>query len=408
MKSILIITSFLPYPIHSGGEQAQFNMIEALKGNYKIGIVFPVNRDNRPEDVKALSNIWPEVRMFPFPWWKQYTYLPFLAQKARKFINRHLSSFWKKSKADDVLGETDFLVSKSYLRFVRRATMAMKADVIQVEFIQNLNIGKYLPEGIKKIFVHHEIGFVITDRSLEKMSLTERQQARRERKKHQEIARLNQYDGIVTLTETDKDVLENAGVTRPIFVSPAAVNTKEMAYEGWSGNLVFIGGYHHRPNQEGIDWFLSEVVPRIDWKHYPQARLKMIGLGWPLSYERDFNGLHVQLLGYVDDLSEHAACGIMIVPILTGSGMRMKILDAAALSVPFVSTNVGVEGLDFADRNSCLIGDCAEEFAQALVTLMNDGILRKTIAINSHRLFLEKYSLHALVGKREVVYKAIT
>ena len=88
--------------------------------------------------------------------------------------------------------------------------------------------------------------------------------------------------------------------------------------------------------------------------------------------------------------------------------MRMKILDAAALSVPFVSTNVGVEGLDFADRNSCLIGDCAEEFAQALVTLMNDGILRKTIAINSHRLFLEKYSLHALVGKREVVYKAIT
>ena len=103
MKSILIITSFLPYPIHSGGEQAQFNMIEALKGNYKIGIVFPVNRDNRPEDVKALSNIWPEVRMFPFPWWKQYTYLPFLAQKARKFINRHLSSFWKKSKADDVI-----------------------------------------------------------------------------------------------------------------------------------------------------------------------------------------------------------------------------------------------------------------------------------------------------------------
>jgi len=407
MKSILIITSFLPYPIHSGGEQAQFNMIEALRGNFKIGIVFPVNRDNRAEDIKALSDIWPEVQLFPFPWWRQYTYLPFLIQKARKFVNRHLSSFLKKSKAYDILGETDFLVSRSYLRFVRRAKEMMEADIIQVEFIQNLNIGKYLSEGIKKIFVHHEIGFVIADRALDGISLTNRQQARKERKKRQEIARLNQYDGIVTLTEIDKDILEYAGVKRPIFVSPAAVNTKEMAYGGWNGNLVFIGGFGHHPNQEGIDWFLSEVAPLIDWSQYPQTRLKMIGLGWPLSYERDFNGLRAQVLGYVDDLSEFAARSIMIVPIITGSGMRMKILDAAALSVPFVSTTVGAEGLDFADGESCMIGDDAKNFAEALFKLMSDDMLRKTMAINAHQLYQEKYSLQALVKKRETVYQTI-
>jgi len=407
MKSILIITSFLPYPIHSGGEQAQFNMIEALRGNFKIGIVFPVNRDNRAEDIKALSDIWPEVQLFPFPWWRQYTYLPFLIQKARKFVNRHLSSFLKKSKAYDILGETDFLVSRSYLRFVRRAKEMMEADIIQVEFIQNLNIGKYLSEGIKKIFVHHEIGFVIADRALDGIFLTNRQQARKERKKRQEIARLNQYDGIVTLTEIDKDILEYAGVKRPIFVSPAAVNTKEMAYGGWNGNLVFIGGFGHHPNQEGIDWFLSEVAPLIDWSQYPQTRLKMIGLGWPLSYERDFNGLRAQVLGYVDDLSEFAARSIMIVPIITGSGMRMKILDAAALSVPFVSTTVGAEGLDFADGESCMIGDDAKNFAEALFKLMSDDMLRKTMAINAHQLYQEKYSLQALVKKRETVYQTI-
>ena len=407
MKSILIITSFLPYPIHSGGEQAQFNMIEALRGNFKIGIVFPVNRDNRAEDIKALSDIWPEVQLFPFPWWRQYTYLPFLIQKARKFVNRHLSSFLKKSKAYDILGETDFLVSRSYLRFVRRAKEMIEADIIQVEFIQNLNIGKYLSEGIKKIFVHHEIGFVIADRALEGISLTNRQRTRKERKKRQEIARLNQYDGVVTLTETDKDVLQCAGVKRPIFVSPAAVNTREMAYGGWNGNLVFIGGFGHHPNQEGIDWFLSEVAPLIDWSQYPQTRLKMIGLGWPLSYERDFNGLRVQVLGYVDDLSEFAARSMMIVPILTGSGMRMKILDAAALSVPFVSTSVGAEGLDFADGESCMIGDDAKIFAKALVKLMSDDMLRETMAINAHQLYQEKYSLQALVKKRETVYQTI-
>lgn len=67
MKSLLIITSFLPYPIHSGGEQAQYNMIEALRKTYHIGIVFPVNRDNRPSDIETLSFSWPDVRFFPFP-----------------------------------------------------------------------------------------------------------------------------------------------------------------------------------------------------------------------------------------------------------------------------------------------------------------------------------------------------
>lgn len=407
MKSILIITSFLPYPIRSGGDQAQFNMIEALRKRYKIGIVFPLNRDNRTADVEALSSLWPEVRLFPFPLYRQYIHLPFLIHKAKKFLYRKFLPFRKMSIILDALDHTDFLTSKSYLRFVNQSIAETKPDLIQVEFIQNLNIGKYLPEGIKKIFVHHELGFVITERALENMSLTERQEKRKELKKRQEIARLNQYDGIVTLTEIDKNVLENSGVIRPIFVSPAAVNTKEMAYEGWNGNLVFVGGYGHHPNQEGVDWFLSEVVPCINWGEFPQTRLVIIGMGWPLSYERDHSGLQVQLLGYVDDLSEHAAHGIMIVPILTGSGMRMKILDAAAMSVPFVSTTVGAEGLDFFDGDSCLIGDGAENFAEALSKLMTDDMLRKVMAANGHQLYLEKYSLRALVRKREVIYETM-
>ncbi len=408
VNSILIITSFLPYPIRSGGDQAQFNMIDELRKKYSIGIVFPVNRDNRSEDIKALLSVWPEVKLFPFPLYSQYTHLPFFIQKARKLLNRYLSRYWKKAKINEILDSTDFLLSHSYLRFITKAKAEMKAEIIQVEFIQNLNIGKYLPEGIRKIFVHHEIGFVITDRVLGNIPLTVRQKERKEKKKCHEMARLNSFDSIVTLTETDKSILVEAGVKRPIFVSPAAVNAKELEYSGWDGSIVFVGSYSHSPNREGLDWFLSEVVPFIDWESYPQTQLKIIGLGWPSSYERNYNGLQVLLSGYVNDLSEHMAHSIMVVPVLVGSGMRMKILDAAALSVPYVSTAVGAEGLDFADGDSCLIGDCAEEFAQALVKLMSDGLLRKTIAINSHRLFLEKYSLHALVEKREVVYKTIT
>lgn len=405
MKSILIITSFLPYPIHSGGEQAQFNMIEALRKNCKIGIIFPLNRDNRVADVEALSLLWPEVRLFPYPLISQYIHLPFLIQKARRFLYKKL--LHKVSLVKDALDRTDFLTSKAYVDFINKAIAETKPDIIQVEFIQNLNIGGLLPKSLKKIFVHHEIGFVMTDRMLKNVSLTNKQQNKKKQKKRQEIARLNQYDGIITLTETDKDVLEKSGVKPPIYVSPAAVNTREKEYDGWNGLIVFVGGYYHRPNQEGMDWFLREVTPCVDWSKYPQTQLKIVGLGWPTSYEGNFNGLTVHLTGYVDDLSEHVSRTLMIVPLLTGSGMRMKILDASALSVPFVSTSVGAEGLNFSDGDTCMIADSVSEFVQALEKLMNDHSLRETIARKAHNLFMEKYSLGSLVERRKEIYKIV-
>lgn len=407
MKSILIITSFLPYPIHSGGEQAQYNMIEALRKTYSIGIIFPMNRDNRAEDVEALSSLWPEVRLFPFPLISQYTHLPFLVQKAKRFLYKKSSRFHQVSLAKDVLDQTDFLTSKAYLNLINHAIAETKPDMIQVEFIQNLNIGGLLPHDIKKVFVHHEIGFVMADRMLKNVSLTHKQQHKKEQKKRQEIVRLNQYDGVLTLTETDKDVLAKSGVKPPIYVSPAAVNTREKEYDGWNGQIVFVGGYHHRPNQEGMDWFLREVTPCVEWSKYPQTQLKIVGLGWPTSYEGNFNGLNVHLTGYVDDLSEHVSRTLMIVPLLTGSGMRMKILDASALSVPFVSTSVGAEGLNFSDGDTCMIADSASEFAQALVKLMEDHHLQETIARKAHHLFKEYYSLESLVERRKEIYKVV-
>ena len=404
MKSILIITSFLPYPVRSGGDQAQYNMIEALRNDYNIGIIFPLNHDNQSKDVEAISSLWQNVRLYPFPLLSQYSYLPFFFQKAKRFLNRHIYLSKKRSKINEALGHTDFLTSKRYLRFVLSAISEMKPDLIQVEFIQNLNIGGFLPKSIKKVFVHHEIGFVITDRTLKDISLTNQQKKRMDEKKHTEISRLNRFDSIITLTETDKVILEKSGVKPPIYISPAAVNTKEMEYEGWNGQLVFVGGYHHRPNQEGVDWFLREVTSFIDWSKYPQTQLKIVGLGWPASYERAFNGLTVHLTGYVDDLSVHVSQGLMIVPLLTGSGMRMKILDAAALSVPFISTSVGVEGLDFSDKDTCMIADSASEFAKALEMIMDDFSFRETIARKAYDLYKEKYSLSVLVSNRLSIY----
>ena len=95
---------------------------------------------------------------------------------------------------------------------------------------------------------------------------------------------------------------------------------------------------------------------------------------------------------------------ILIVPLLTGSGMRMKILDAAAIGAPFVTTSVGVEGLLFRPDESCLVGNSPMEFAQAINRLVADENLKKTLAYNAQDIFKNYYSIEALSKIRNAIY----
>ena len=94
----------------------------------------------------------------------------------------------------------------------------------------------------------------------------------------------------------------------------------------------------------------------------------------------------------------------MLVAILTGSGMRMKILEGAAMCMPIITTSVGVEGLNFKHGESCLIADSAEEFAKAIDRLRNDKNLRQTLAINAQQIYIQNYSISALGKIRNNTY----
>ena len=86
----------------------------------------------------------------------------------------------------------------------------------------------------------------------------------------------------------------------------------------------------------------------------------------------------------------------------------MKILEAAAMSVPFVTTSIGVEGLNFVNGVSCLIADTPEDFAVAINMLSDNEELRKRLAINAHSVYENEYSREALAQKRENIYLTIS
>lgn len=403
--NIVIITSLLPYPLISGGAQAVYNMVDSLRKRHNITIIFNEKQSNSLQSMRTLQQLWPEVTFKVYRYWRQLCDLRFFMAKIIRAFNLRFRATSERFRVERILSPYGIPDNSDFYAFVNEVIKEANADVVQVEFYPFLHIVKHLDTTAQKVFVHHELRYVRNERFLIEYKLTAQERALFETMKRQEICDLNMYDKIITLTDVDSKELQSQGVKIPIFVSPAAVNAMPQPYSYWDNTLTFLGGYAHVPNQEGLEWFLDKVVPLVEWSRWNGISLNVIGKGWPKDkYNLSVNGLKIKFHGFVPRLEDVVSNSIMIVPILTGSGMRMKILEASAMSVPFITTSVGVEGLAFVDGVSCVKKDSVKDWVNSITCLLQSEAYRKKLAIGAHEVYIENYSAEALTRRREQVY----
>lgn len=112
----------------------------------------------------------------------------------------------------------------------------------------------------------------------------------------------------------------------------------------------------------------------------------------------------IEFLGFVDDLQNAIKDSVMIVPIMIGSGIRMKILEAAAMGVTFVTTTIGVYGMPFENMKECIIADNPNDFVNGIINCLNYNFRIKLIE-NAHKKYLSTYSLEKLKESRIKAYE---
>lgn len=136
--------------------------------------------------------------------------------------------------------------------------------------------------------------------------------------------------------------------------------------------MLFVGSFRHDPNRIAMDWFVNEVMPLV-LARQPRARLVIAGSDPPPAHAySDFSGA-LEMLGFVDDVREPLGkYAAFICPILSGSGVRVKLLEAFAAGIPVVSTRVGAEGLGRKDGEFCRLADDPEGFADRVVALFEN------------------------------------
>ncbi len=135
--------------------------------------------------------------------------------------------------------------------------------------------------------------------------------------------------------------------------------------------LLFLGGFRHLPNEEALHWFVRQVLPLVRAKE-PRVRLVVIGSDPPPRHSLP-EAEAIDLVGFVKDVHEPLGrYAVFVCPILSGSGVRVKLLEAFAAGIPVVSTRLGAEGLASVDGEICALADDPEGFAERVLKLIEN------------------------------------
>lgn len=171
--------------------------------------------------------------------------------------------------------------------------------------------------------------------------------------------------------------------------------------------LVFVGSMNYHANIEAAEQFVRNIWPDV-FRDFPDSRLTLVGSS-PSSSVRDLaNVPGVEVTGTVADIRPYyAQAAISIVPLLTGGGTRLKILEAMAAGVPVISSGVGAEGLDVTSGEDILIADSIPEWRAAITRLLTDPAAARTLASAARENIVRRYDWDAAGEALIQVYETL-
>jgi glycosyltransferase involved in cell wall biosynthesis len=205
---------------------------------------------------------------------------------------------------------------------------------------------------------------------------------------------LNHCDGIITFTNNDLKELKNMGCTIPIAHIPFGIDvSKYIPLPGNDKNsLFYIGALDWLPNVQAINWFINNVWEEVH-KASPSLTFHIAGRKMPPEMKkRVVNGIYFH--GEVDDVFAYVKqYNIMAVPLLAGSGIRVKIIEGMALGKPVITTSVGIEGIECKNGSDVLIANTSVEFVEAIEKCINDPGFTKQLADNGRKFTEEHHDI---------------
>ena len=398
--NILILCTKFPWPPKDGGTMAMMSMIQ---GFHKAGNKVTVLTMNTPKHYVTLRT------------------LPSAIQQTAEFIAVDVNT---DVKIWDMLANLFFsresyhvvrFTSKRFREELERLLKARKFDLVQLETLYMApyisTISKNAADALISLRVHNTENEIWYRRARNEMNPFKKalfmETGKRIRIYEESVMSANKFDILVPITRRDGDRFKKMGAKKNVFfcnagIDTSSLNTRPVKIEFPS--LFYIGALDWEPNKEGLKWFLSQVWPRIH-KRYPKVKFYIAGRRMPEKIRR-IKMDNVVNLGEVESAEAFIKPrAIMIVPILSGSGMRIKIIEGMAYGKAIVATKMAAEGIGARHGDNILLADDPKDFADCVSVLIEKRSFYDTISRHAQAFIHSRFENDVLIDRLLGVYE---
>jgi polysaccharide biosynthesis protein PslH len=397
--NILQLTPKLPFPLHDGSSIAAWNLTSGLSANGCNMTILAMNTDkhyspieNLPAAMKKVCewhSVYLNTRISPMKALVNllFSKLPYNIERfySRPFSNK-LQNLLQSKKFD--LIQCEGLPTLIYLPVIRKystSRISYRAHNIESE-IWERKAGRE-KNAVKKFYFN-----IISKRLL---SLEQNM--------------MNKYDLLVPITDRDAEVLRLLGNKKPVCVIPSGYNIDMIPELGPNNKKIsigYIGSLDWTPNQEGLLWFIERVWKPLNkpgsvkfhvaGRNAPPWLEKILENTWDIEYEGEVEDAQTFMMDHP----------VMVVPLFSGSGMRVKIVEGMALGRVIISTPLGIEGLPVNAGKNILIASDSRSFQEILTSIISDPAKYIPIGEAARSLIPEKFDNIELGKKLANFYSA--
>jgi len=371
-KKLAIILSRFPYPIDKGDKLRAFHQIISLSHHFDIHLFALCEQIPSESDLNTVKQYCTSIEFF------HLNRLTILLQSGLSFFK-------------NLPVQVGYFFSQKHKKNIQEAIKALKPDTIycqlsrtalyafdlpfykvidfQDAFAMNYNRIQENAYGLKKWFYKRESNRM---KSFEEQML----------QWFDATTIISTYDKVNLSVQPNQTFVVGNGVDFTFF-SPQNIAKKY--------DLLFLGNLSYLPNQNAVRFLIDEVLPKLLLQR-PQLTINIAGASMPSSYQA-YNSPNITMSGWVEDIrNTYAEARLFVAPLHTGAGVQNKLLEAMSMGLPCITTSVVNASLQAKDDEQLIIANTAEEFAQAIICLLDDEKKQNLLSKNARRFIEESYS----------------
>lgn len=391
---ILMVSSYLPFPLYSGGQVRLFNLIKDLSKTHEITLICEKRANQTEEDIKEVEKICAKV---------------ITVERQKQWSLKNIVKSGTSQNSFLVTGHTLPLMKQR----IEEELAAVFYDLIHVE---TYYVMQNLPESLAPVvLIEHNIEYKVYERYLQRAPFFIRPllavdilKIRNEEENCWKVCEV-----LAAVSKDDQIVMQQAG--RKASLVPNGVNTEAFAYKDISKRsdsgekrILFIGDFKWIQNKDSAAFIIKEIWPLLRQSSEGQdLKLWIVGRKIPDSLRRlttDPTILFDEESSALSAAEIFQKADVLLAPIRVGGGTSYKILESMSCGTPVVTMKLSADALEAEDGEALLVGQTAQELAEKTLKVLADKNVYKKVSAGGRAFVLANYTWSHIAKKLEEVY----